>query len=213
VTPDEIVAALGGTARSDQLRGRVGRRALREALAAGRLERLGHGRYALPTISATHRMRVLLSGTIACLSAAVEHGLPVLRPPDRPWIAVPPTRRVDVRRRRGVHLMWVDVDGTVTSPLRTVLDCLVRLPAVESLAVADSALRLGVVDADELVHAAGGLRGPGSPAARRLAHEATPLAMTPLESALRALLLDVPGLDLRPQVELSIGGVDVHPDQ
>ncbi|MCH1867802.1 hypothetical protein [Nocardioides sp. CFH 31398] len=212
MTPAEIVAFLGGTARADQLRGRVGRRALREAVSSGALDDLGHGRYGLPSISETHRKQVLLSGTIGCLSAAVEHGWPVLNPPDRPWIAVPPKRRVDARRRRGVNLMWADVEGTVTSPLRTVLDCLVRLPAVESLTVADSALRLGVVDPDELRHAADQVRGPGSPAARRLARAASGLSMSPLESALRALLLDLPGLDLRPQVELTVDGMTVHPD-
>jgi len=212
VTPVEIVAGLGGTARADQLRGRVSRKDLREALSSGSLEDLGHGRYGLPSLSQTHRKQVLLSGTIGCLSAAVEHGWPVLRPPDRPWIAVPVKRRVDGRRRRGVNLMWADVEGSVTSPLRTVLDCLVRLPAVESLAVADSALRLGVVDPDELRHAAERLRGPGSPVARRLARAASALPMSPLESALRALLLDLPGLDLRAQVPLTVGGRTVHPD-
>ncbi|WP_299056927.1 hypothetical protein [uncultured Nocardioides sp.] len=212
MAPDEVLAMLGGTARADQLRGRVSRRDLAAAVASGRVETLGRGRYGLPSVSEAHRRRTLLSGTICCLSAAVEHGLGVLVPPDRPWIAVPTKRRVDPRRRRGVHLVWADVEGTVTSPLRTVLDCLTRLAAPEALAVADSALRTGVVDPDELVHAAAALRGPGSPTARRLAAAATPLAMSPLESAVRALCLDIPGLDLRPQARLRVGGIDVHPD-
>ena len=42
------------------------------------------------------------------------------------------------------HVVSADlVDGWVTSPLRTVLDCICSLPADEGLAIADSALRSG----------------------------------------------------------------------
>ena len=64
------------------------------------------------------------------------------------------------------------VDG-VTSPLRTVLDCARRLPFSEALAVADSALRSGLVTEDELRLAAAGTRGPGCKNIRRAAAEAT----------------------------------------
>lgn len=208
----EVVARLGGAARTDQLLRFVTPRDLTEAVAAREVERLSKGRYGLPALGATHREAARLDATITCLSAAVEQGWEVLHQPDRPWLAVPRNRKVDPRRRRGVHLTWSGHGGTVTSPVTTVLECARRLPFVEALGVADSALRHGVVDLDELQVAAAGLRGPGSPAAVRVATHAHPLAHNPLESALRALSLEVPGLRLVPQVPVRVDGVEIHPD-
>lgn len=52
-------------------------------------------------------------------------------------------------------------DG-ITSAVRTVLDCALKLPFDQALAVADSALRSGDVGRHELIQAATALRGPGS---------------------------------------------------
>ncbi|WP_299056184.1 type IV toxin-antitoxin system AbiEi family antitoxin domain-containing protein [uncultured Nocardioides sp.] len=208
----EVVARLGGTARTDQLLRFVTQRALTEAVDRGEVERLARGRYGLPAVAATHRAAASLTATISCLSAAVDHGWEVLHRPDRPWLSVPPNRNVPMHRRRGVHLLRTGYGGTVTSPVETVLECARRLPLVEALAVADSALRHGVVDLDELQVAAARLGGPGAPAARRVAAHAHPLARNPLESALRALSLDVPGLRLVPQVPVVVEGITIHPD-
>lgn len=54
-----------------------------------------------------------------------------------------------------------------------------------------------------MVALAGGIRGPGAPQARRVAQEASHLAANPFESVLRAIALDVPGLNLRPQVVIA----------
>lgn len=207
---------LGGVARLDQLR-RVGLgpAAVSRAVSEGRVERLAPGRFGLASAQEAHRAAMRLGGSVGCLSAALEHRWPVLVEPDRPWVAVPNKRHLSAARRRGVHVLWNDdATGGVTSPLVTVLDCLRRLTATQALAVADSALRSGVVDPDELCLAAMRLRGPGSTAAQRLAPAASPLAQNPLESAARAIALDVPGLDLVPQVpiRLSTLGVTVHPD-
>ncbi|MCH1865441.1 type IV toxin-antitoxin system AbiEi family antitoxin domain-containing protein [Nocardioides sp. CFH 31398] len=208
----EVVARLGGVARTDQLLRHVTARALTEAVRAGRVERLSKGHYGLPALAATHRAAARLDATITCLSAAVEQGWEVLQQPDRPWLAVPRNRKVELGRRRGVNLTWTGHGATVTSPVTTVLECARRLPFPEALAVADSALRHGVVDLDELQVAAARVRGPGSPAVSRVATRAHPSSRNPLESALRALSLEVPGLALVPQVPVTVDGIVIHPD-
>lgn len=105
-----------------------------------------------------------------------------------------------------------EVSEGVTSPLRTVIDCARRLAFAEALAVADSALRSGLVTAAELQTAAQGVRGRGATQVRRVAQHASPLAENPFESALRALVLEHPELQVRPQVEVHARGMTFHPD-
>ena len=83
--------------------------------------------------------------------------------------------------------------------MRTVLDCASRLPFDEALAIADSALRARDVDRAALVRAAE--RMPDRYRARclRVATAADPRADNPFESVLRAIALDVPGLQVTPQ--------------
>ncbi len=208
-----MVARLGGTARTDQLRRIVSERDLAAAVRSGSVVRLALGRYGLPSADAAIVAATRLDGMVFGLSAAQELGWPVLRRADRPWVQVPPNRNVAPHRRRGVRLGYGETEGrSVSSPLRTVLDCARRLPLTEALAVADSALRSGTVDPDELCSSANLARGPGSAQVAVVGREATPLAASPLESALRALGLGVPGLRLVPQVELQVEGVTLHPD-
>lgn len=87
-----------------------------------------------------------LSGTAVLLSAAAHHGWAVKWQPRQPQIAVGRGRRLATQQRASVQVSWVrlpatDVDGRVTTPVRTVLDCAAQLPFDEALAVADSALR------------------------------------------------------------------------
>jgi hypothetical protein len=113
-------------------------------------------------------------------------------------------RNVDLEIQAQVHVVYADLrddevrDG-VTSPLRTVVDCARRLPFDEALAVADSALRSGMVSAEELLLAADALRGRGATAARRVARSARAQAANPFESVLRAIVLEFPELWVRPQ--------------
>lgn len=143
-----------------------------------------------------------LTGVLSHLSAAVHHGWKVKLQPTEPWVAVPRKRhvRVDVL---GFHLHWVpltrsEMAAGVTSPLRTVLDCARVLPFDEALAVADSALRSGMVTNNDLAAAAAAARGPGAIAARRVARYADARAKNPMESVLRALALGA-GIELTPQ--------------
>jgi very-short-patch-repair endonuclease len=88
----------------------------------------------------------------------------------------------------------------VTTPTRTVLDCIRTLPLGEALAVADSALRLEIVDPDELLAAAAQLRGPHRRRIREVVGLADARAESVLESALRAILIEA-GIDgFEPQV-------------
>jgi very-short-patch-repair endonuclease len=150
------------------------------------------------------RAAVRLSGVVSHLSAAQLWGLSVVRAPDLQHVTV--GRRRAHLDDRGVHLHWADVPSPdvgegVTGPVRTVLDCARTLPFGEGLAVADSALRRGLVHRPALRAAAGRLTGPGAPLARRVAVLADGRAANPFESVLRSLAIGA-GLDVVPQVRI-----------
>jgi very-short-patch-repair endonuclease len=86
-----------------------------------------------------------------------------------------------------------------------------RLDWADALAVADSALRegFGRQALEDVAHRA---RGPGAPQARRVAALASGRAANPFESALRAIAVDVAGLQVRPQVRITDGAFPVRPD-
>jgi very-short-patch-repair endonuclease len=144
-----------------------------------------------------------LCATVSHLSAAVHYGWKMKWPPHEVWVTVPRKRRVRAAVD-AVRIHWVDLTARersagVTSPLRTVLDCSRVLPFDEGLAIADSALRSGMVSRSSLRLAAAQSRGPGSIAIRRVARYADGRAKNPMESVLRALALAA-GLELTPQL-------------
>lgn len=132
-------------------------------------------------------------------------------------MTVPRNRKVAASVRAGVRLTYADladhevVDG-VTSPARTVVDCARKLPFDEGLAVADSALRSGMVSREELILVADAVRGRGATDARRVARLASAQAANPFESVLRAIVLEFPALSVRPQLEVVARGMTFHPD-
>jgi len=131
-----------------------------------------------------------------------------------PEIAVNPRRGIAASRREGVRVRWMtvavdDVASGVTTPLKTVLDCARHLPFDEALAIADSALRSGMVTRDELD--AVGVRGAGAAAVRRVLRHADARAANPFESVLRALCIEM-GVEVEPQAEVDLGTGTVHPD-
>jgi very-short-patch-repair endonuclease len=211
VDPVAALVELGGVARTEQLLVQCSPRAISRASTSGQIIRVGRGRYRLASANEAAAAAARLYGTLSHLSAAQHHGWEIARDPDRPWIAVPRNRKISPSHRRGVHLSYSDARGTATDPIQTVLDCARRLPFGEALTVADSALRHGL-DPVRLHTAAGTARGPGSGQCRRVALAASPLAANPLESCLRAIALEVPGLQVRPQVPIELPGVLVHPD-
>lgn len=208
------LSRLGGLADTRSLMRLTSRRALRRALRRGDVVALGRGRYGLPTAAQARRAATALNGVVCLRSAAALHGWALKSQPPEPEVAVPRRRRVSPERRRGVRVVWMDValddlHRGVTSPLRTVIDCARRLPFDEALAIADSALRSGVLTAEEL--AAVSVRGAGAAAVRRVCESADRRAQNPFESVLRARCIEA-GLVVTPQVALDLGTGVVHPD-
>lgn len=201
---------LGGVAPRRSLLRLVGRRELDAALRRGDIVRDARGRYALPIADQARRSANRLSGVVSHRSAALLHGWELKVAPERPDVTVRRKRRLSPEQAAGVAVHFADlapgeVVAGVTSVDRTLADCLRSLPFDEALAVADSALRHRSVSPERLVAIAAAVRGPGARQARRVAREASPLAANPFESVARAIALDVPGLDLRPQVVVRDG--------
>lgn len=213
--PVDALTIMGGVAPMRDLVQATSRRAVRRSIASGLIQRAGR-RLVLASIDEQHLAAVAMTGTLSHLSAAQHWGWAVKQPPGKAWVTVGRHRKLDPAARRSHHISYADladevVDG-VTTPLRTVLDCARRLPFDEALAVADSALRSRLVDADDLLARARGLRGPGGANVRRVTEAATPLAANPFESVLRAIVLEFPQLSVTPQVEIRTRSLIVHPD-
>ena len=208
--PVVVLTRLGGTARWGQMRRSVSDRARRRAVAEGRIVRTAYGRYALPL---TDEMRVAasrLTGVASHTSAALHWGWAVKTVPTHPHVTVSRHRNITPERRESVCLHWRQqspddiVDGWVTSPVRTVIDCCLDLPFDEALSVFDSSWRAGLKPR-EVQRAA--LRLPKRQRDRVLAvaRAADRRAANPFESVLRAIAMDVPGLSLEPQVVVQEG--------
>lgn len=190
---------------------------IRTALQKGEIVANGGG-YALITADQGLRAAARLNGVMSHLSAAAHWGWELKTQPDLPTVTVPRGRKIDPRRRRGVHVKWrplhtLDNWGIVaTNPVQTVIDCARDLPFDEALAVADSALRHCAVTRDRLEDAALKVPTAGRAAAIRVATHADAQAANPFESVLRAIALDVNGLSLVPQVRITDGPFRVRPD-
>ena len=194
-----VLAQCGGIARWSQLRPVVRRRQLRCALADGSVIRLGRGRYGLSSLLAARVTAEGLSATASHLTAALHWGWAVKHEPDLAHVTLPRGRKLRAPARTGVVRHWRDlaaeeiVDGWVTSPARTVIDCCLDLPFDEALAVADSSWRAGL---SPLTVRDLALRLPQRlrrKVARVLQHVDRGAA-NPFESVLRALCLQVEGL-------------------
>lgn len=217
----DIVTAmrrLGGVAGHGELKAAAGRQALDQALRAGVVRRVARGRYVLPEVLDGARVEAHRLTAVACLrSAAASYGWSLKTLPDRPEFAVPRGRNVTAHDQALNRVRWQrlspgDVDDWRTTPVRTVMDCATTLPFDEALAVADSALRSGLVTQADLMRAADRLPGRGRDTALEVAWFASDLPANAFESVIRAISIDVPGLRLRPQVRLRVGGRRIHPD-
>ena len=203
--PVEALKRLGGVGDRPTLLRMTSRRRLRTSVRKGLVLRAGRNRYTLPTAHAGLQAAARLSGVASHRTAASVHGWELATQPDQPEVIVPRNRNVEPRRRVGVRVRWRDVDpdqvvrGVVTDPYRTVIDCARDLPFSEALAVGDSALRHGL-DRDRLLEMALRVPTTGRKRALRVVESADARATNPFESVLRAIALDVPGLDLEPQV-------------
>lgn len=208
VRVEEAIARLGGTATRAAVRQLVSARSLKRAVDEGRVVRDGLGRYSLRAIGAHLQTANALAGTASHLSAAQYWGWELKTSPPQPHVTVPRKRKVEPRRREGVVLHWAELRPEdvrppgVTSPTRTLVDCLTTCPFDEALAVADSALRNGAVTPLVLRELTTGLGGRGSGTARRISALADGRAANPFESVLRAIALEVPRLTVVPQQQI-----------
>lgn len=196
---------LGGCATRAQLEHLDCRSELRRAVAAGLVIRVSRGRYVLPQLDTARTLAHQHQAAVSHTSAAALWGWEV-RVPDRPHLTVPRHRKVPADLRSAAEVHYGDLDPqerleAVTSRTRTVLDCL-TMPLPDALSAADSALRIGAFTQDNLTALARSRKGAGAAAVRRAAREASGLSANPFESTLRALSLQVPGLDLRPQRDI-----------
>ena len=209
--PVDMLSLLDGRATWRQLRGSCTQHALRTALVAGRIERARRGLYVLPDLPDPQAAAARCGGVLSHLSAATASGLAVLVDPQRIHVTVPAnsrpaaeklgTRHLVVHRR---DLLAAHLRATTTSPLRTVIDCATTLPFAQALAVADSALREGLVRRQALLDAAVERRGPGRRALLRVARHADGDAANPFESALRAAVIEAGVTGFTPQLWIEL---------
>jgi very-short-patch-repair endonuclease len=209
VDAEAILRAHGGCVRWRALRRVVSRRALARAVADGRVARDERGTYALPETGRAEILAKRLRGFVSHRSAARHWQFAMLRPLTRHDVTVPrKSRRTavpDDARLRYRDLAPDDVVDGVTSPVRTVLDCLRDLPLDEALAIGDSALRSGRVRWSSLRAGAGRLSGPGSRRVRDRLALLDARAANAFESACRAILVGAGFRGFRPQVRASEG--------
>ncbi|MEJ5868702.1 DUF559 domain-containing protein [Pseudokineococcus sp. 5B2Z-1] len=212
---DEL-ARRGGVASRGALLRCTSRGALERAAAGGEVVRLARGAWgragAPPAVLAAGAVR----GVASHASAAQLWMVDPLHRPTRCSVTVP--RRAHRRCPPGTRLHYADlradeVDGLVTAPLRTVLDCSRSLPFPEALGVADGFLRRGLVDVDDLLGAAAALRGAGRARIVAVAEAADARSENPFESALRAAALAAGAGFFVPQVPVVLPRLGlVRPD-
>jgi very-short-patch-repair endonuclease len=212
VDPVMALRELGGVGTLRELLAYTNRSRLSVALAAGRIHKPRHNRYCLADLDASMRAVARTGGTASHLSAAQQFGWKLKHDPVRPCITLPRSAR---KPAGAYELHWADLSErelrrNVTSRTRTVIDCARAYDFDVALCVADSALREGIIDADDLVIAAARSPRTGRAKALRVAHAATPLRANPFETCLHVIAMSVPGLDVVPQGEVpGVGRVDL----
>jgi hypothetical protein len=149
---------------------------------------------------AAARLVIAPRGILCGLTAAWVHGADVRREDDLDvHVAYPPGRRR--RNRPGVKVsqetLSADdacvIDGVwVTTPVRTVFDCLRLLPDPLGLVVADALTHLGLTSVESLgVYFAGQRRLRNLRVAERLVADVEPLSESPMETRTRVRLVRV----------------------
>lgn len=205
----------GGFATWGELVEAAGRSEFDRAVRVGHIVWVSRGRYGLPGLDLDVMTAHGLRGVLSHVSAALWHGWEVKTLPDKTHVTVPRRRRLATPPTVVPHRSDLgpgDVtDDICTSARRTLLDCLRTLPVDEGLAIGDSALRHGV-RREVLTDIAATVRGQGRPAVLHVARHADGNAANPFESCLRALALQVEGLDVSPQLRVVGSRATVRPD-
>ena len=209
------IERMGGLGTRASLIRATSRADVDRALRIGDVVRAGQGRYTVPSVDAAAAMAFRMNGHLSLTSAALHHGWEVKKVPKKPHVVFPRHRNVPRPWRGDVELHRADlgpddVSGVATCRELTLVQCLRQLPDDEALVIADSALRHGEIATLRRVLAQ--VRGAGSAKVRRVAAQADARAANPFESVTRAICLQVPGLDVTPQLEISSEHCWARPD-
>lgn len=210
--PVEALRELGGVAPFGELIALTTRPEITAAMADGRIQKPRHNRYCLADADVTRRAVAHTGGTASHLSAAQEFGWKLKHDPLKPCITLPRSAR---KPKGSYELHWADLSDrelrrNVTSRTRTVIDCARTYDFDVALCVADSALREGVVDRDDLLVAAARSPRTGRAKALRVADAASHLRANPFETCLFVIASTVLGLSVVPQgVVPGVGFVDL----
>ncbi len=211
--PAVALRELGGVATFAELLARTGGRGeIERALADQRIAKPRHNRYCLADVDAVRHAVARTGGVASHLSAAQEFGWKLKLDPTRPCITLPRSAR---KPAGAYELHWADVSEReqrrhVTSRVRTVIDCARAYDFDVALSVADSALREGILDQDDLLLGAARSPRTGRARALRVARKASALRANPFESCLFAIASTVPGLAVLPQGAVpGVGFVDL----
>lgn len=203
---------VGGAARvADVQTAGHDRSAVRRALSDGEAVRVSRGVLALPEADALAVAAVVHGCRATCLSAARTLGLWTLSDPVEPHLwsvhgRFPP----GCVRHRGPLLGAALPAGGGSGPVVPVLDAVIHTircrPALEALVVAESAVRLRLLDRRQLAAA---LPGNRNGAARAVVGRIGEGSESPLEIVARELFVSA-GLRVEPQVPLDgVGRVDL----
>jgi very-short-patch-repair endonuclease len=210
--PVDALRELGGVAPFGELIALTTRKEVDAAVRAGEIHKPRHNRYCLADSELTMRAAAATGGTASHLSAAQEFGWKLKHDPVKPCITLPRSAR---KPKGAYELHWADLSArelrrNVTSRTRTVIDSARAYDLDVALSVADSALREGVVDQDDLLVAAARSPRTGRAKALRVAALASPLRANPFETCLFVIALSVLGLSVVPQGAVpGVGFVDL----
>ncbi len=202
-----LLAHHGGSCRWAELSPLVSRTCLNRALSEGSVRRIARGLYALPSVVEARATALRVAGTASHTTAALHWGWGVKHESPTPHITLPRGRKLRDTARAGVVRHWRTLtesevlEGWVTSPERTVIDCCLDLPFDEALAVADSAWRAGHSPL-EVRDLALTLPARSRRRVSRVLRHVDRGAANPFESVLRALCLRVEGLSVVTQHEV-----------
>lgn len=213
------VTLLGGVCDRQTLVRLRSAREVDAALRDGVLVRDGRGRYTLPTTRPALRTANRVSGVLSHRSAAQYWGWAQKAPPKLPDMTFPRERHLELGLRSHLVPHWSvlgpdDVEGSVTSQRRTLVDCMRNLPLDESLPIVDSAIRADDFTQREVLGIADATQGRGRTRIQSVAAAATGRAANAFESVLYSQAMLVPGLHVVPQLAIDVPGRSkpLHPD-
>jgi len=209
MTPDHVLALVGGAATRRQMRefGLTDRQ-ISAAVAAGTVERVRHGVYALPFADPLAVARIAWRCEPTCVTAARRLGLPTSSQDDRLHMAVAsdrssarpnawPPRPIVVHMSSAVPLRAPSAADVIDSTAR----CVSRMGQLEMV---DAALDVGLMLEGDI----GGLRLTPARTRRCLARHCDAQSQSLLETRTR-FALRAAGLRVQPQVSIpGVGRVD-----